>query len=98
MQLLFLEHSNDWRATMADRSGPMNWINLARGFEQLSSSNLNAYRYDPDSQYLWIEFHGNRVYRYDGVPQNVADGLGSAGSPGGYFHSAIKGMYSYNKE
>jgi hypothetical protein len=67
-------------------------------FEPLSSSNLDAYRYDPGSETLWIEFHGGRIYRYDSVPQSIADGLGTAGSPGGYFHSAIKGSYNYHRE
>lgn len=59
----------------------------------LTSSNLNAFRYDPTTQTLQIRFHSGRTYDYADVPETVADGLASAGSPGQYFNSAIKGQY-----
>ena len=67
-------------------------------FEPVSSSNIDAYRYDENSKTLWIKFHGGRVYRYEAVSQDVADGIGTAGSPGGYFHANIKGAYRYTRE
>lgn len=41
------------------------------------SSNINAFRYDPESQRLYIRFQGDYphdngpVYQYEGVPQNI---------------------------
>lgn len=77
----------------------MDWtrLEILGEYEGLSSSNLDAYRYDDNSKTLWIRFHGNRVYRYEAVPQDIADGLGSAGSPGGFFHANIKGNYRYTR-
>ena len=57
----------------------------------LSSSNLDAYKFDPESRELLIQFHGGRVYRYYNIDQSLADGLGSASSPGGYFHANLRG-------
>jgi hypothetical protein len=59
----------------------------------LSSSNLSAYNYDPDTQLLTIQFVSGRSYDYKNVPQDVADGLGQADSPGKYFNSNIKNVY-----
>ena len=57
----------------------------------LSSSKLDAYNYNPETQELRIQFHGGRVYRYYNIDQSLADGLGSASSPGGYFHANLRG-------
>lgn len=63
----------------------------------LASSNLASYSYDETAQELYITFnHGGR-YKYTGVPAEVAEGLGDAGSPGTYFQSEIKGVYDYSK-
>jgi hypothetical protein len=63
----------------------------------LSSSNLSSYEYDATAEELYITFqHGGR-YKYNGISQNVADGLGEASSPGSYFQSEIKGAYGYSK-
>lgn len=60
----------------------------------LTSSNLAAAGYDPESRVLRIQFHNGRTYEYDNVPQHEYDGLISAGSAGQYFNSNIKGQYS----
>ena len=57
----------------------------------LASSNLDAYRYDPESRELLIQFHGGRIYRYYNISQEMADALGSASSPGGWFHATLRG-------
>ncbi len=59
----------------------------------LNSSNLASYDYDPDTAVLKIQFVSGRTYTYADVPPDVADGLGSASSPGQYFNSAIKDQY-----
>lgn len=63
------------------------------GVTPLSSSNLSAYNYDPDTQLLTIQFASGRSYDYKNVPQDVADGLGQADSPGKYFNNNIKNVY-----
>lgn len=60
----------------------------------LASSNLSGYEYDEASQTLSIRFQSGRTYRYGSVPQDVADGLGSADSPGRYFNANIKNNFS----
>jgi len=57
----------------------------------LSSSNLDAYNYNPETQELRIQFHGGRTYKYFRIPQEMADALGSASSPGQWFHQNLKG-------
>ncbi len=60
----------------------------------LSSSNLRSYDYDEESQTLSITFHSGRTYSYGSVPQSVAEGLGTADSPGRYFNSNIKNNFA----
>jgi hypothetical protein len=60
----------------------------------LSSSNVNAFRYNPGTHVLEIKFNSGRVYGYKGVPQNIADGLATADSPGKYVNANIKHNYS----
>ena len=57
----------------------------------LSSSNLDAYRYNAETRDLYIQFHGGRIYRYYNISQEMADSLGSASSPGGWWHANLKG-------
>ncbi|WP_235428357.1 MULTISPECIES: KTSC domain-containing protein [Xenorhabdus] len=44
-----------------------------------------------------IAFHSGGIYQYDGVPDNVHQGLISASSKGKYFHQYIKNVYPYRK-
>lgn len=60
----------------------------------LNSSNLRGYEYQSDTRLLKVTFMSGRTYVYQDVPQDVADGLGSADSPGKYFNSSIKDTYS----
>jgi len=62
---------------------------------QLQSSNLSSYSYDPDSETLRITFKSGRTYTYSSVPPSVADGLGTASSPGRYFNATIRNQYSF---
>jgi hypothetical protein len=66
-------------------------------WQALQSSNLSAYRYNEGEKQLEIKFHGGRVYRYPGVPKEIAEGLGTAASPGQYFNSEIKNAYPAEK-
>jgi len=61
--------------------------------QALNSSNLAGYYYDPATRMLKIQFVSGGTHVYNDVPQDVADGLGSAESPGKYFNSSIKNTY-----
>jgi hypothetical protein len=63
--------------------------------QPVSSSNLAAVGYDPETQTLAIEFKSGGTYEYYDVPQQVFDGLLSAASHGQYFQSNIRGSYRY---
>lgn len=57
----------------------------------VSSSNVDAFRYDRKTRTLDIQFHGARRYRYFNIPAGMAEGLASASSPGQWFHQNLKG-------
>jgi hypothetical protein len=65
-------------------------------FVPVSSSNLKAVQYIPESQILEIQFHSG-TYRYSNVPEAIHNGLMSASSHGTYFHQNIKGKYPFTK-
>ena len=57
----------------------------------VSSSNITAFKYSPEQQALWINFHGRRIYRYFNIPPELAEGLATASSPGGWFWQNLRG-------
>ena len=60
------------------------------------SSNIERWRYDPDTHVMEIRFVGSTdTYSYDDVPVDVAQGFESAPSAGKYFHNYIKGKYRF---
>lgn len=64
----------------------------------VSSSNLSAVGYDPETQTLEVEFLDGGLYRYSNVPSTIHAGLMSASSHGSYFDAYIKkGGYLYSK-
>jgi KTSC domain len=63
----------------------------------LASSNLDGGAYDPDTKMLIIRFKNGGEYSYSNVPEDVVEGLKSAGSPGRYFAAYIKTAYSYTR-
>ena len=64
----------------------------------VQSSNLVSVGYEPSNLTLEIEFHKGSIYQYFGVPQNIHEGLMSAGSKGSYFDKNIKKVgYSYTR-
>ena len=59
-------------------------------WQTLDSSHLEAYAYDAANQQVYIRFKGaGSVYRYPASAEE-ADGLGTADSPGRYFHLMFK--------
>lgn len=59
----------------------------------LRSSALISATYDDENEELSITFRNGSTYDYHDVPKEVFDGLASASSPGGYWHSEIKDVY-----
>ncbi len=66
--------------------------------EPVSSTNLASVGYDASSAVLEVEFNHGGVYQYSGVPEEIHQGLMSAGSHGSYFDQFVKKAgYAYAK-
>ena len=63
----------------------------------VQSSNISSVGYDGSTKTLQVEFRDQTVYEYDGVPEDVYDGLLAASSPGMYFHRAVRGRFPYRR-
>jgi hypothetical protein len=59
----------------------------------MPSTVIRRYVYCPDDGQLWVEFVSGRRYVYSGVPQQVADALGSAFAKGVYFNTRIRDRF-----
>jgi len=67
-------------------------------WNEVRSSNLARWRYDPDTTVLEIQFQGNDdTFSYDEVPADVANGFNHAVSAGRFFHNNIKNRYRFYK-
>jgi hypothetical protein len=62
-----------------------------------ASTNVLDHSYSPETGHLTVTFHGGRQYRYEGVDQKTADGLGSADSKGSFLHTHILGQFRATK-
>lgn len=62
----------------------------------VSSSNLVAVGYDPQTMILRIQFKSG-IYDYYEVPESIFDGLLSSSSKGSYHHSFIKSSFRYKR-
>lgn len=60
----------------------------------MPSSVIRAFRYDPESAVLTATFVSGRVYGYQAVPADIAEGLRLAFAKGEYFNKAIRDRYS----
>jgi len=63
----------------------------------VTSSNVKAVGYDPDTQRLVVEFHSGKKYAFVDVPPAVHDGFLGAKSMGIFFVREIKGKYGTEK-
>jgi hypothetical protein len=63
--------------------------------KSVESATLVAVGFDDACGILQLEFHGNGVYRYLGVPGALYEGLLAAPSKGRYFNKAIRGHFPY---
>ena len=60
----------------------------------LNSSFLSSATYDDDTQALTLNFTKSGSYTFQGVPPDVYEGLTTAQSPGQFYHTNIKGIYT----
>lgn len=62
-------------------------------WEDVDSSMIAAFKYNPTTQTLDVMFNRNGLYRYDNVPADVVQGLRDANSKGSYMRWAIIDRY-----
>ena len=60
---------------------------------QLQSTALRSATYDDEREQLSLTFASGEVFDFEGIPQDVFDGLRNATSPGRYYHQFIKDQY-----
>lgn len=63
----------------------------------VSSSNLVAVGYDPDTETLEVEFKTGTIYRYGGVEKQLWLDLMKAPSIGSFFSLRIRGQFPESK-
>ncbi len=66
-------------------------------WEDVDSSMISAFKYDPINQELDVMFTRTGTYRYFEVPMDVVAGLRDADSKGSYMRYAIIDMFDYEK-
>lgn len=64
----------------------------------VSSSNVEAVGYDPNSRELWVRFINGGTYVYSEVDERTHEELMNAPSIGSYLNREIKGNFAYRKE
>jgi hypothetical protein len=62
---------------------------------RLTSSSLSRVAYQPEREWLHVEFVTGEVYRYQGVSWIVYTQLLQAASKGRYFNQRIRGHFPY---
>lgn len=63
----------------------------------MPSTVIRRFAYRPGEQTLDVEFVTGRVYRYRGVPADVAAAMTAAFSKGSYFNRAIRDRYVHER-
>ena len=58
----------------------------------VSSSNVRAFKYDPDTRKLSVQFLSGREYEYFNIDQEMVESFSTAGSPGGWVWANIRGL------
>jgi hypothetical protein len=65
--------------------------------QPVSSSYIESVGYDPQGHVLEIQYHGNGVYQYEGVSQDIYAELMAAPSKGRYFAERIRDRYAWRR-
>ncbi len=60
----------------------------------MPSTVIKAFAYDPEGQVLTLTFVSGRVYAYQDVPADIAEGLRLAFAKGEYFNTAIRDRFT----
>lgn len=68
-----------------------------RDFAPFTSSNIQAIRYDLETQVLQVTFNNGGMYEYYGVPSRLAEEFERAESKGGFLAANVKGHYRYSR-
>ena len=63
----------------------------------VSSSNVDAVKYDDDTEIAYVRFKDGSVYIYKGVPKPEYENLKNASSVGSYLHRNFKNVYPYER-
>lgn len=63
----------------------------------VTSSNIKAIGYDPESKTMAVHFGGDHVYAYADVPADTHKALVESSSIGSHFHANIKGKFVHTK-
>lgn len=66
-------------------------------FASVTSSNIDAVKYEPADKRLQVRFKSGSTYEYDNVPQSKHQQLLGAKSKGKYFHKNIRNNYTYRR-
>jgi hypothetical protein len=64
----------------------------------VDSSNIEAVRYDENTQELHVQFLSGGYYVYHDVPRGIFDELLSAPSKGSFLNREIKPVYQFTKQ
>jgi hypothetical protein len=63
------------------------------------STNIAAVQYDPETKDLRVQFlRSGRIYVYEGVDANTAEGFSRAPSAGQYLNAFIKNAYPFEEQ
>lgn len=69
---------------------------MAIDMKPVASSNLAAWGYDPVASLFAVQFKNSPdLHHYEGVPVDVAAGMGEAESPGSYFAKSIRANFKH---
>ncbi len=60
----------------------------------MPSSVIRSFDYHAPSRRLTVRFVTGRVYAYDDVPPDIAEGLGAAASRGSFFNLVIRDRFA----
>lgn len=63
----------------------------------VSSSQIAQVGYNVASSKMRVLFNSGGLYEYSDVPQDVYSNIVNGVSPGGVFHSTVKGAYSFER-
>ncbi len=66
----------------------------------LSSTNLRAIGYDPDTMTMQIQFNNGSLYSYANIEPQTYEDMMASGNPGEYFATIIKPQrvrYAYTR-